>query len=602
MELESLKNFLIDSRLVSKKDFDLAQSEAETAGGRVEDLLLSKGFLTEDDLRHAKSYVLGIPFVDLKRERISREVLALIPEPLARKHNLVAYKKSGDTLEVAMLDPLDLEAIDFLKKGSRLKILPRLTDTESMKNALVQYQKSLKAEFGDIIQKESQTLKKQAGLPAEALAKAGELPVTTNQDLSDDDLKKIAEDLPVVRIMDSLLKHAVNQKASDIHIEPNEKELVIRYRLDGRLHDAMILPKETAPGLVARIKVLSNLRLDEKRLPQDGRFKIENNGQNISFRVSTLPIQFGEKVVLRLLPDSAQGYTLETMGFHGEGLEKIQQAIRRTTGLVLVTGPTGSGKTTTLYALLDILNTPDVNISTIEDPIEYQIPRINQTQVRPDIGLTFAIGLRTLVRQDPDIIMVGEIRDHETTGLAINAALTGHLVLSTLHTNSATGAIPRLLDLGAEPFLLVSTLDVVVAQRLVRRLRPEKEKYLLTETEIKNLTNKADLKRVLDCLKKEGIVKPTDDWPTIPFYRPKVMPEEAVSQTLDTDGYDGRISINEVLPMSRAMRELTLEGSSAETLTEQARSDGMLTMLEDGIFKAAQGITSLEEVFSAVIE
>jgi len=592
METEALKNFLIDSRLVSQKNFDSVQAEAAVSGGRVEDLLISQGFLTEDDLRRAKSYILGIPFVDLRKELIPKEILFLIPEPLARKNNIVAYKKGVDTLEVAMLDPLDLESIDFIKKGTRLKILPRLTDTESIKNLLVQYQKSLKAEFGDLIQKESLALKNQISA----------LPLSTVQDLSDSELKKLAEDLPVVRIVGSLLEHAVNQKASDIHIEPYEQELVVRYRLDGILHDAMILPKETAPGIVARIKVLAKLRLDEKRLPQDGRFKTTEHGLNVSYRVSTLPTQFGEKVVMRLLPDSVHGYTLEAVGFHGEGLEKVQQAIRRTTGLVLVVGPTGSGKSTTLYALLDILNTPDVNISTIEDPVEYQISRVNQTQVRPDIGLTFANGLRTLVRQDPDIIMVGEIRDRETAGLAINAALTGHLVLSTLHTNSAAGTIPRLLDLGAEPFLLVSTLEVIVAQRLVRRLCPEREAYLPTEAEIKNLAAKTNLDRVLDCLKKEKIVKKTDDWNTIHFYRPKLATGGVSGQTTCPEGYAGRISINEALPMSRAMRELVLKGSSAEALTEQARSEGMLTMLEDGIFKVVQGITTIEEVLRAVTE
>lgn len=591
METEALKNFLIDSRLVSKKDFDEVQLEATSSGSKIEDLLINKGVLTEDDLRRAKAYVLGIPFVDLKRERIPTEVLFLIPEPLARKHNVVAYKKNGESLEIAMLDPLDLRAIDFIKKGSELKILPRLTDVESMKNALMQYQKSLKAEFGDIIQKEAANLRKLAN------------PATANEEVSIVDLQKMAEDLPVVRVVDSLLSHAILQKASDIHIEPFEKELIIRYRLDGVLHDAMILPKEVAPGVVARVKVLSNLRLDEKRLPQDGRFKIDMKGQNVSFRVSTLPTQFGEKIVMRLLPDSVHGYTLEAVGFHGEGLEKVQRAIQRSTGLVLVTGPTGSGKSTTLYALLDILNTPDVNISTIEDPIEYQIPRINQTQVRADIGLTFANGLRTLVRQDPDIIMVGEIRDRETAGLAINASLTGHLVLSTLHTNSAAGTIPRLLDLGSEPFLLVSTLEVIVAQRLVRRLCPEREAYIPTEAEIKNLAAKANLDKVLDCLKKEKVVKEDDNWQTINFYRPKVNTSSTPStQIACADGYSGRISISEVLSMSRALREMVLQGASADGLAEQAKNEGMLTMLEDGIFKMVQGVTTMEEVLRAVTE
>ena len=297
---------------------------------------------------------------------------------------------------------------------------------------------------------------------------------------------------------------------------------------------------------------------------------------------------------MRHLPDSVNGLTLESVCFHGEALESIQRAIQRTTGMILVTGPTGSGKTTTLYALLDILNTPDVNISTIEDPVEYQIKRINQTQVRPDIGLTFGSGLRTLVRQDPDIIMVGEIRDQETAGLAINAALTGHLVLSTLHTNSAAGTIPRLLDLGAEPFLVVSTVEVIAAQRLVRRLADPKEPYHLTPAELKTLGEKADLAKVMACLKKEKILQETKDWSELTFYRPKAVGE--------SDGYSGRLAIVEVLTMSRALRDMVIKGATADDFTAEARQEGMLTMLEDGLFKAAQGLTSIEEVLRVVNE
>jgi len=272
--------------------------------------------------------------------------------------------------------------------------------------------------------------------------------------------------MPIIKIVDTLLKHAILQQVSDIHIEPTEKEVIIRYRLDGILHDAMILPKNVSSGIIARIKVLSSLKLDEHRLPQDGRFKIETKDYKISFRVSVLPVYDGEKIVMRLLPEDAKGLTLEKLGLRGEALEDIHQAIKRPNGMILVTGPTGSGKTTTLYTAMDILNESGVNIATIEDPIEYRMPRINQTQVKAQIGLTFASGLRSLVRQDPDIIMVGEIRDKETASLAINAALTGHLVLSTLHTNSAAGAIPRLIDMGVEPFLLSSTLNLILAQRL----------------------------------------------------------------------------------------------------------------------------------------
>lgn len=581
VSLESLRNFLLDARLVLAVDFDSVATEAGQDTRRVEDLLISRGLITEDDLRRAKSYILGIPFVDLSREKITRDVLNLIPEPVARRHNIVSYKRAGDTLEVAMLDPLDLQAIDFIKKGTGLKILARLTSSESIKNVLVQYQKSLKSEFGDLIQKETLALKNRSqASPEEEESSVG--------------LKKLAEDVPVVRIVDLLLSHAVSQKASDIHIEPYEDELVIRYRIDGLLHDAMVLPKETASGIVARVKVLANLRLDEKRLPQDGRFKTSQHNEQISYRVSTLPTQFGEKIVMRLLPDSAHGLSLEAVGFHGQGLDVIERVIKRTTGLILVTGPTGSGKSTTLYAILDILNTPDVNISTIEDPIEYQVKRINQTQVRPDIGLTFASGLRTLVRQDPDIIMVGEIRDKETVGLAVNAALTGHLVLSTLHTNSATGTIPRLLDLGAEPFLVVSTLEVVVAQRLVRRLTESKEAYNLNASELKELGNRVDLDKVLLALKAEHIVSTETTWENIKFYKPKV--------TNDDDGYSGRVAIMEVLSLTPSLRDLIIQGATGAQLNKQARSEGMLTMLEDGLFKAVQGLTSIEEVLGAVTE
>ena len=565
-----LKKFLVDAGLISKPDLDLSI-----------EALVSNGKVSEDDMRRAKAYVLGIPFVDIKKVKIDRDILYLIPEPVARKHNIIAFARREYDLEVAMLDPEDLEAIDFIKKGVGLKILPRLTDVGSIKSALIQYQKSLKAEFGDIVQAEALKLQSISG--------------TSGEGVSEGDLKKLAEDLPVVRIVDSLLLHAISQKASDIHIEGGEDEVVVRYRLDGILHDAMVLPKTAGPGIIARIKVLSNLRLDEKRLPQDGRFKTEMNGQKVSFRVSILPTYYGEKIVMRLLPENGKGLTLEESGFHGEGLERIQEATKQSTGMLLVTGPTGSGKSTTLYTILEILNTPDVNISTIEDPIEYQMPRVNQTQVKPEIGLTFGSGLRSLVRQDPDIIMVGEIRAKETAGLAINAALTGHLVLSTLHTNSAAGTMPRLLDMGAEPFLLVSTINVIVAQRLVRCLDRAKEKTMLSATELKKLGEMVDLDKVMTVLKEEKIVTDKTEWKDMLFYKPKPGGESE-------DGYRGRIGIHEVLKMSSAVKELVMRGATAEQIEEQAKKEGMITMLEDGVFKAVQGLTTLEEVLRVISE
>ena len=357
----------------------------------------------------------------------------------------------------------------------------------------------------------------------------------------------------------------------------------------------MTLPKHAAPPLTARIKVLANLRLDEKRLPQDGRFRMETDGDRVSLRVSILPTHHGEKTVMRLLREDVAGFTLEALGFHGVGLESLHAAVKKTTGLILVTGPTGSGKSTTLYTLLDILNTPEVNISTIEDPIEYQMSRVNQTQVKPDIGFTFANGLRALVRQDPDIIMVGEIRDKETASLAINAALTGHLVLSTLHTNSAAGAMPRLMDMGIEPFLLASTLQVVVGQRLVRSLCPTREEYALSASETRGLEHMADLGSVLRALKEEGVAKKESTWKSIHLYREKISAE-------CPEGYRGRNNISEVLPISESIRELILKNASTDEIEAQAKKEGMLTMLEDGLYKCAQGVTSVEEVLRVVSE
>jgi len=581
VEEKQLKEFILDSGLVARTLVDAAEKEAKEQQSSIGKVLVTKGSLSEDDLRRMQAYVLGIPFVSLKKQKIPFEVLSLIPEPIARNHNIVGYNKRSDKeLEVAMLDTDDLAAIEFIKKKTGLKILPRLTDTDSIKDVLLQYQRTLKAEFGDIIKKETESLRV-------VMDKEG--------DFSEGDLKKMAEDLPVVRVVDALLRHAIIQDASDIHIEPQELEVLVRYRIDGILHDAMTLPRTAASSITARIKVLSNLKLDEKRLPQDGRFKMELNGAKVSFRVSILPTYFGEKTVMRLLKENRSGFTLEGLGFHGEGLEDIHEATKQTTGIILTTGPTGSGKTTTLYTILDLLNTPDVNISTIEDPIEYQMARVNQTQVKPEIGFSFANGLRSLLRQDPDIMMVGEIRDSETASLAINAALTGHLVLSTLHTNSASGTMPRLLDMGAEPFLLVSTLKVIIGQRLVRKLCSDKEPHTLTKAEMAQLQKSVDMDKVLAALKAEKIVAPNATWASVPFYKAKPSAD-------CEDGYQSRIGIHEVLKVTPSIRELIIKGATADIIEKQARSEGMLTMLEDGVFKAAQGVTTIEEVLRVVYE
>jgi len=571
---------LLDAGLVTQIQFDEAQKKTEKTKQKIGDVLVSEGLITQEELIKLEAYILGIPFVNLEKELVSPEVLKIVPEPIARSHNIVAFRKKGNDLEVAMLDPEDLRTIEFIKKTTNLRILPRLTDPESIKNVLRQYQKTLEAEFGEIIKKE-----------------VGGIKTKKEEEIVEEkaELQKIAEELPIIRIVETLLKHAILERASDIHIEPTEKEVIVRYRIDGILRDAMTLPKIAASGIVARVKVLSNLKLDEHRLPQDGRFKIETEDYRYSIRVSVLPVFNGEKIVMRLLPETAKAFTLEQLGLRNEALEKVQDNLRKPVGMILVTGPTGCGKTTALYSMMEILNDPGVNISTIEDPIEYRMPRINQTQVNPRIGLTFATGLRSLVRQDPDIIMVGEIRDNETAGLAINSALTGHLVLSTLHTNSASGAIPRLIDMRAEPFLISSTLNCILAQRLVRKLCPEKEKYFLKEPELENIAKYCNLDKILKILKEEKIVPKKAGWKNIPFYRPKKSEE-------CPEGYKGRIGIFEVLPVTETIKELIVKKATSDEVQEQARKEGMRTMLEDGFVKTAQGITSIEEVLRVIIE
>jgi len=579
VEPQQLKAFLIDVGLVSSSQFDQAQKKAKQTKKRVEDVLISNGLVSEEELIKLEAYILGIPFVNLENEIVPSDILKIIPEPIARKHDIVAFRKKGENLEVAMLDPRDLRTIEFIKKKSNLKILARLTTPESIKSILKQYQKTLKVEFGEIIDKEASRI----------------VPIKERTVEKTEELKKAAGKLPIIRIVDTLMKHAILQRASDVHIEPTEKEVVVRYRIDGILHDAMILPRAVSSGIVARIKVLSKLKLDEHRLPQDGRFKIEDKEYKYSIRVSTLPIFNGEKIVMRLLSETSDALTLEELGLKGEALEKTQDALKKPVGMILVTGPTGSGKTTTLYAIMEILNIPQVNISTVEDPIEYRMPRINQTQINSKIGLTFANGLRSLVRQDPDIIMVGEIRDGETASLAINAALTGHLVLSSLHTIDAAGAIPRLIDMGAEPFLISSTLRIVLAQRLVRRLCPSKEKYFLSKDDLRNISKYCDINKLLEIFKEEKIIKPDDTFEDIEFFRPQ--PSKECSQ-----GYKGRIGILEVLRITETIKELIVKRATSSSITAQARKEGMQTMVEDGFIKAAQGITSIEEVLRVIAD
>jgi len=581
VEINKFKKFILEAGLIAEDKFDKAIKDSEKLKKDLGKILVSNNLISEKELFKIEAYLLGIPFINLLDEIIQPDVLKIIPESIARAHNIVAYRKKDNYLEVAMLDPEDLKTLDSIKKiNPSLKILARLTTSEGIKSALKQYQKNIKTEFGDIIGEDGgniKHIKEKDGLGKEV------------------DLKKAAEEVSIIRVVDTLLKHAILQRSSDIHIEPLEKEVIVRYRIDGILNDAISLPINTASGIVARIKVLSNLKLDEHRLPQDGRFKIETEDFKYSVRVSILPVLNGEKIVMRLLAENTKALTLEDIGFSGKELEKVQNSLSKTNGMILITGPTGSGKTTTLYAMMGIVNTPKVNISTVEDPVEYRMPRINQTQINEKINLTFASGLRSLLRQDPNIIMVGEIRDNETAGLAVNAALTGHLVLSTLHTTEAAGAIPRLIDMGTEPFLLSSTLNIIIAQRLVRRFSGDKEKYKLNSTKLEDLKKYCDMDRVVNILKQEKILKSSESAKDIEFYRPK-------SSNDSSTGYKGRLGIFEILLIDEDIKNLIIKKTSTFEIKQQALKSGMRTMAEDGFIKAAQGLTSIEEVLRVIMD
>ena len=579
--LDRMYSQLVDANLVSENDFLRAKKQATEHNTSIFVELQADGLLTDSQAQEIQAELFGVPFVDLTSEKILPEVLSLIPEPVARTQNIIAYNREGNNLEVAMLDVGDLADIDFVEKKTGLKVRTRLTNVASIKSALIQYQKSLSAEFGEIIDSEAGSVRQMSEEQA--------------QTATSDELKEMASELPVVKIVDTLIKHAILQNVSDIHIEQGEKGVVVRYRIDGILRDAMQLPKYAGDPITARIKVLSKLKLDEKRLPQDGRFKVETDGYKVSFRVSILPTYYGEKTVMRLLKENSKGFSLEGLGLHGDGLERIHYAMKQTTGIILTTGPTGSGKTTTLYTVLDQLNQPDVNISTVEDPVEYQMPRINQTQIRADIGLTFDAGLRSLLRQDPDILMVGEIRDTETAQLAVNAALTGHLVLSTLHTNSASATLPRLMEMGVEPFLVVSTVKVIIGQRLVRKLCDQKEAYHLSADEITELGKVADLDKVIQDLVNDHVIEAPVPFSELTFYKP-------IEQADCESGYSGRVGIHEILKMSDTIKDLMMAGKTADDIADQAVKEGMSRMIEDGIYKAAQGLTSIEEVLRVVSE
>ena len=566
-----LQKILLETGTFKPVEVKQFLAEAKEKKQRLEDRVREK--MPEETLYRVAADWFKAPFIDLKGVQVRKDFLDLVPEPIAATHEIVPFDKGEHVLKVATLDPQDLQTIEFLKRKTGMELEVHITTPTALQDIIKQYRRSLKAEFEDI-------------------TKTSEPGATDDQQK----LRELAQDLPVVRIVESLLEHAVFEGASDIHIEPTEQDLAVRYRVDGILRNVMTLPRNAQAGVVARIKVLSNMKLDEHRLPQDGRMKISGPSYKYSVRVSTLPVMDGEKIVMRLLSETAQALSLEQLGFNDSHLAIVKRNIMKPHGIIFVTGPTGSGKTTTLYSVLSLRNTPGVNISTIEDPVEYRMAGVNQSQVNPKIGFTFAIGLRTLLRQDPNIIMVGEIRDGETAEIATNAAMTGHLVFATLHTNDSVTALPRLVDMGVPRFLVAFTCNMIIAQRLVRKVcKSCAQPYTLTKQQVKELGELYNLEEIMAGLRTHGLIKDVSIEKS-DFFR------GAGCKQCGGEGYRGRMGIYEVLEITKGIQDLINKDATGQEIYAQAVKEGMITIVEDGFAKALSGVTTLEEIMRVTKE
>ncbi len=541
----------------------LSQIKLESINSNItqEKILQDRGMATPRQIAQAKAQVMGIPYVsleELESSGISPEVLNLIPEQVARRYKLMPFKSEADVVSVAMADPLDLQVTQFLEKKTSKRVKRFFALEEDIQKAIYnQYSQNLTNDVESALK---------------------EVSVVSPEDKKQSDLDQteIIREAPVANIVTQLLEYAVKSKASDIHIEPEENQTRVRYRIDGILHEKILLPRKVHDAVVSRIKIMSVLKIDERRLPQDGRFSFSTHNINFDLRVSTLPTIFGEKVVMRLLPKADVPPTLQELGLRANALKTLETQLSRTHGIILICGPTGSGKTTTLYSVLSRLSTARVNLLTVEDPVEYHIEGANQVQVNTAVGLTFASALRSFLRQDPNIILVGEVRDAETADLAVQAALTGHQVFSTLHTNTAAGALPRLLDMGIEPFLIASSVNALQGQRILRKLCTHcKYPYTPPPEVVENI------KFVL------GPLSPIKDFQ---LYKGKGCSE------CGNLGYQGRVGIYEVLAVSDKIMRLILERASTAELEKQAIAEGMITMKQDGYLKVLEGLTSLEEV------
>lgn len=566
LPIEQLKKLLIDQGVLNSDDFDLALKDALRMGQEVVDVLVARNFITRDYFYTLLASFWGVPRANFSVQAIDETTLRLLPEEVAHEKQAILFSKAEDgRLNVAMADPVDLEAINFLKQYLNNDIVVFLASADDLNKGYKMYSEKSANEVRDLIQKNIQE-----SIQSAAAGRVGD-----------------AADLPIVSIVDALLSYALLSRASDIHLEVFESEMLVRYRIDGLLYEIVRVPKEVNPSIIARIKVLSALKLDEHNKPQDGRFRYKSGDMLVDARVSVLPTLYGEKIVMRILPATQRPSSLEEIGMLEDYLKIVKSNLKKTFGMILVTGPTGSGKTTTLYTMLGILNKPEVNISTIEDPIEFGIPNVNQTQINTQAGLTFADGLRALVRQDPNVIMIGEIRDRDTAEIAVHSALTGSLVLSTLHTNNAATAVPRLLDIGILPFLLSAVLNLVMAQRLVRRI--------CLECIVSYKPDASMLEAVrsqFEALNLGATFKP-----------PKILYKGEGCALCNHLGYKGRLGIYELLQITPTIQQLIVSPNfTLDALDKQARKEGMLTMFEDGLRKAERGMTTIEEVLRVIRE
>ncbi len=556
-----LKEMLVQSGLIAEADFDLAAKEAREQAKNLADLLVEKDLIRDNQLNQLIANEFNVSYVNLQQEKIDEAVLNLVPELVAKRKGVIAFARDKEGIKVGMTNPGDLEMVHLLQKQFGDKVIPYYTGQKDIVESLVLYKSSLQEEFSKII-----------------------------SEINDKKKAKEDHDDLFIKLVDLLLQYGYQNKASDIHIEPYARKTLVRFRIDGIMHDVLEIPKNLSDFIIARIKIMAKMRTDEHRSAQDGKLVFKSGDDKIDVRVSIVPVTQGENLVLRVLADKNRRFSLNDLGINDKDLVKINQAIRNPHGMILVTGPTGSGKTTTLYAILKILNKREVHIATIEDPVEYDIEGVSQIQVDTKTNLTFAKGLRAIVRQDPDIIMVGEIRDEETAGIAINSALTGHLVLSTLHTNDAPTTIPRLLDMGIEPFLAASTVNVVIAQRLVRVICEKcRSAYAISEEE-KNII-KSD-PNLLKYFKDRG----HNNLDKILFYKGNGC------KVCSNTGFSGRLGVFEILEMTDKIREQIVKNSSSGEIMKIARSQGMTTMLEDGIEKVFNGITTFSEVFRVTRE